>query len=101
MFCDQLRASIEAAPRAALTKVSVLLWRAYGAGHITEAEAAALSEAIEARRALPAPQRPAQRRLGSRPRFTLPPWKDAAAGPPPGPCRRCSPAGSRSPRPPC
>src|SRR3954470_18244543 len=68
MFHDQLRRAVEASPRVALTKVSALLWRAYGAGHITEADAAALSEAIEARRALPAPQKPAKRHLGSRPR---------------------------------
>src|SRR3954454_22819936 len=68
MFCDQLRASIEAAPRVALTKVSALLWKACAAGQVSEAEASALSEAIEARRALPATQKPAQRRLGSRPR---------------------------------
>lgn len=45
-----------------------LLWRAYAAGHVSEAEASALSEAIELRRALPAIQKPVQRRLGSRPR---------------------------------
>src|SRR4051794_4945531 len=68
MFVEQLRRAVEASPRVELTRVAQLLWRAYGAGHITEAEAAALSEAIEARRALPAPQKPVQRRLGSRPR---------------------------------
>src|SRR3954464_5160724 len=68
MFCDQLRASIEAAPRVALTKISALLWKASAAGQVSEAEAAALSEAIELKRALPPPQKPVQRRLGSRPR---------------------------------
>src|SRR3954464_2473179 len=68
MFVEQLRRAVEAAPRLELTKVSALLWRAYAAGHVSEAEASALSEAIEARRALPAISRPAQRRLGSRPR---------------------------------
>src|SRR3954464_6644855 len=68
MFVEQLRRAVEAAPRLELTKVSALLWRAYAAGHVTEAEASALSEAIEARRALPAISKPAQRRLGSRPR---------------------------------
>ena len=68
MFHDQLRASIEAAPRGALTKLSVLLWKACAAGQVSEAEAAALSEAIELKRALPAAQKPVQRRLGSRPR---------------------------------
>src|SRR3954451_9100650 len=67
MFVEQLRRAVEASPRVELAKVSSLLWRAYAAGQVTEAEASALSEAIEARRALPAPQRPIQRRLGSRP----------------------------------
>src|SRR3954454_22990404 len=68
MFCDQLRASIEAAPRCELTKISALLWKACAAGQVSEAEAAALSEAIELKRALPPPQKPVQRRFSSRPR---------------------------------
>src|SRR5215207_2352359 len=68
MFVDDLRRAVEASPRVELAKVSSLLWRAYAAGHVTEAEASALSEAIEARKALPVPQKPVQRRLGSRPR---------------------------------
>src|SRR4051794_19231667 len=68
MFADQLRRAVEASPRVELARVAQLLWRAYGAGHVSEAEASALSEAIEARRALPAPQKPVQRRSGSRPR---------------------------------
>src|SRR5829696_879458 len=68
MFVEQLRRAVEASPRAELPAVSALLWKAYGAGQVTEAEASALSEAIELKRALPAPQKPAQRRLGSRPR---------------------------------
>src|SRR3954470_3765683 len=68
MFVEQLRRAVEASPRVELAKVSGLLWRAYAAGHVTEAEASELSDLIEAKRALPAPQRPVQRRLGSRPR---------------------------------
>src|SRR5205085_4179623 len=68
MFVEQLRRAVEATPRVELAKVSSLLWRAYAAGQVSEAEAQALSETIEARRALPAPQKPLQRRLGSRPR---------------------------------
>src|SRR3954469_25883316 len=68
MFCDQLRTAITASPRVELARVAQLLWRAYEAGQITEDEASALSEAIEAKRAIPAPQKPAQQRLGSRPR---------------------------------
>jgi hypothetical protein len=68
MFVEQLRRAVEASPRAELPAVSGLLWRAYAAGQVTEADASALSEMIEARRALPAAQKPVQRRLGSRPR---------------------------------
>jgi predicted transcriptional regulator len=68
MFAEQLRRAVEASPRCELPKVSGLLWKAYAAGQVSEAQASELSEMIEARKALPAPQRPAQRRLGSRPR---------------------------------
>src|SRR5215213_746983 len=68
MFAEQLRRAVEASPRAELPAVSALLWKAFAAGHVTEAEASALSEAIELKRALPAAQKPVQRRLGSRPR---------------------------------
>src|SRR3712207_2623028 len=67
MFVEQLRRAVEASPRAELPAVSALLWKAYAAGHVTETEASALSEAIETRKALPAPQKPVQRRFGSRP----------------------------------
>jgi hypothetical protein len=68
MFAEQIRRAVEASPRAELPAVSALLWKAYAAGTVTEAEASALSEAIEARKVLPATQKPVQRRLGSRPR---------------------------------
>src|SRR5829696_10537840 len=68
MFVEQLRRAVEASPRAELPAVSALLWKAYAAGHVSEAEASALSEAIELKRAIPASQKPVQRRLGSRPR---------------------------------
>ncbi len=68
MFADQLRRAVEASPRANLSHVSSLLWRAYGAGHVTEAEAEELSGLIEARKAVKAPQKPAQRPVGTRPR---------------------------------
>src|SRR3954466_13723128 len=68
MSAEQLRRTVEASPRAELPTVAALLWKAYAAGHMTEAEASALSEAIELKRALPVPQKPVQRRLGSRPR---------------------------------
>ena len=49
MFVEQLRRAVEAAPRLELRKLSALLWKAYAAGQVTEAEASALSEAIEAK----------------------------------------------------
>jgi anti-sigma factor RsiW len=68
MFVEQLRRAVEASPRVELTKVSVLLWRAYASGQVSEAEASELSERIEARKAIPTAQKPVQRRFGSRPR---------------------------------
>src|SRR3954467_3230655 len=70
MFAQQLRQAVEAAPRVDLAKMAGLLWKAFAAGQVSEAEATALSEAIELRRAPPAAQKPAQRRLGSRPRMS-------------------------------
>src|SRR5215213_5948059 len=67
MFVEQLRRAVEASPRAELHTVSGLLWKAYAAGQVSEAEASALSEAIEAKKALPAPQKPIRRPFGSRP----------------------------------
>lgn len=49
MFCDQIRQRAETAPRAALPAVSAALWKAFAAGHVTEAEAEALAALIEAR----------------------------------------------------
>src|SRR3954454_18023779 len=69
MFAEQLRRAVEASPRVELAKVSGLLWKAYAAGQVSEAEASELSDLIESRRALPAAQKLIQRRLGSRPRF--------------------------------
>ena len=68
MFVEQLRRGVEASPRAELPAVSALLWKAFAAGQVTEQQASELSEMIEARRALPAAQKPVQRRLGSRSR---------------------------------
>ena len=68
MFVEQLRRAAEVSPRVELAKVASLLWRAYAAGQVSEAQASELSDLIESRRALPAAQKPVQRRLGSRPR---------------------------------
>src|SRR3954465_9762645 len=64
MFAEQLRRAVEASPRVELAKVASLLWKAFAAGQVSEAEAQALSNLIEARRDLPALQKPTQRRLG-------------------------------------
>src|SRR3954454_5992932 len=68
MFAEQLRRAVEASPRVELARVAQLLWKAYAAGQVTEDQASELSEMIGARKALPAPHKPTQRRLGSRPR---------------------------------
>jgi hypothetical protein len=68
MSAEQLRRAVEASPRVELPKVAGLLWRAYAAGQVTEDEASELSSLIEARKAIPAVQKPLQRRFGSRPR---------------------------------
>src|SRR5215218_10339381 len=68
MFVEQLQRAVEASPRVELAKVASLLWRAYAAGQVSEAQASELSDLIESRRALPAAPKPIQRRLGSRPR---------------------------------
>jgi hypothetical protein len=68
LFATQLQRAVEAAPRIELGKLGETLWKAWGQGLVGDDEAQALSELIEARKALPAPQKPAQRRLGSRPR---------------------------------
>ena len=68
MFADKIRRAIEVAPREKLPDVAALLWRAFGAGQVTEAEAEALSNLIEARTRVSTAPEPARRRVGSRPR---------------------------------
>ncbi len=60
---------------------------AAAAGQITETEAEPLDALINARAAIPAPEKPTQRRVGSRPCFPLPQWNDVVLGPPQGVCR--------------
>ena len=57
MFADEIRRAIEAADRITLPQVTALLWRAFGDGTVTEAEAEALSGLIEARTDAPAARR--------------------------------------------
>ena len=68
MFAEELRRSIEAVPRCKLPEVTALLWRAFGEGQVSEAEADALSALIEGRKAISATPGPPRRPAGSRPR---------------------------------
>ena len=58
VFADEIRRAIEAASRITLPQVTALLWRAYGDGKVTEAEAEGLSGLIEARTDAPGSRRP-------------------------------------------
>src|SRR3954467_2274595 len=80
MFAEQLRRAVEGSPRAQLPVVSALLWKAYAAGTVSESDAADLSNLIEARKALPAPQKPVQRRLALGLERKTPAWSAVAAG---------------------
>src|SRR3954469_21705975 len=68
MFANQLRAAITAAPRVELGRLGETLWKAWGQGLVSDAEAQSIADMIEARRGVPAPPKAIQRRLGSRPR---------------------------------
>ncbi|SDO51420.1 hypothetical protein SAMN05216360_12515 [Methylobacterium phyllostachyos] len=57
MFADEIRRAIEAADRITLPSVTALLWRAFGEGRVSEAEAEVLSGLIEARTDAPALRR--------------------------------------------
>ena len=51
-YAYEIRRQAEAAPRAALPTVASALWKAFGEGHLSEAEAEALSGLIEARQSV-------------------------------------------------
>lgn len=68
MLVDQIRAAVMAAPRVQLPEVAAVLWRAYGAGQVSEAEAEELSALIETRKVLPKASAPPPPRLPPRPR---------------------------------
>jgi hypothetical protein len=67
-FAASLRRAVEAAPRVKLGELSAGIWKAWGSGSLSDDEAQALSDLVAARKALPAPEKPVQRRVGSRPR---------------------------------
>ena len=50
-YADEIRRQVELAPRTALPAITAALWRAYGDGKVTEAEAETLSVLIESQRA--------------------------------------------------
>ncbi|WP_246691750.1 helix-turn-helix domain-containing protein [Methylobacterium sp. WL12] len=52
-YACEIRRQAETAPRAALPAVASALWKAFGEGHLSEAEAEALSGLIEARQSSP------------------------------------------------
>ncbi len=71
MLVDEIRAAVMAAPRVKLPEVAAVLWRAYGAGHVSEAEAEELSTLIETRKVVPAAPVVAvvlRKAVGSRPK---------------------------------
>jgi hypothetical protein len=67
-FVNSLRQAVETSPRVDLHKVQETVWKTWGAGGLSDKEAEDLANLIEARKVLPAPQKPVQRRVGSRPR---------------------------------
>lgn len=68
MFKEEVRRAIEAAPRSGLPELAQVMWKAFSAGHLSEAEAEELEEQIRLRTAVPLITKPAPRRTGSRPR---------------------------------
>jgi hypothetical protein len=68
MFANELRRAVEAASRKDLPELAALMWRAFAADQITEAEAEELSNRIELRKIdHPIPQA-LRKPVGSRPR---------------------------------
>jgi hypothetical protein len=67
-FCEEIRRTVMVSPRVKLAEIGAAMWKAWAAGQVTDAEAEELSELIEARKVIPAPEKPLQRRVGSRPR---------------------------------
>ncbi len=67
MFAEEIRRVLSTTPRGRLADLSAAVWKGFAAGAVSETDAQALAEAIEARKAIPAA--PLERRqVGSRPR---------------------------------
>jgi hypothetical protein len=67
-FAGEVRRAVMASPRMKLAEVGEVMWKAWAAGQVSDAEAEELSGLIEGRKALPPPEKLVQRRVGSRPR---------------------------------
>jgi hypothetical protein len=67
-FCEELRRAVVSVPRMKLPEIRSALYKAFSAGQISEAEAEELDTLINTKAAIPAPEKPVQRRAGSRPR---------------------------------
>jgi DNA-binding CsgD family transcriptional regulator len=67
-FCEEIRRAVMASPRMKLPEIRSAMYKAFTAGQLTEAEAETLDTLINARAAIPAAEKPVQRRVGSRPR---------------------------------
>ena len=78
-YAYEIRRRAETAPRAALPAVTAALWRAFGDGQITEAEAEALSGLIEARTDAPASRRVSLAAPATSNKSDSPPAQDRAA----------------------
>ena len=67
MFAEEIRRVLSTTPREGLCDLSAAVWKGFAAGAVSETDAQALAEAIEARKAVPAVSTQ-PRRVGSRPR---------------------------------
>jgi hypothetical protein len=67
-FAGEIRRTVMASPRMKLPEIRSAMYKAFTTGQITEAEAEELDALINTRASIPAPEKPAQRRMGSRPR---------------------------------
>lgn len=67
-FAGEIRRTVMASPRMKLPEIRSAMYKAFAAGQITEAEAEELDTLINTKATIPAPERPAQRRVGSKPR---------------------------------
>jgi DNA-binding transcriptional ArsR family regulator len=67
-FAGEIRRAVMASPRMKLPELRSAMYRAFASGQITEAEAEELDTLINTKAAIPAPEKPVQRRVGSRPR---------------------------------